>query len=49
MKKIRLLEDLLSCRIGRHRALFRLVGENEIEFCRLIHRRDLEGTLRKMA
>jgi SEC-C motif len=48
VKHVRSLDDMLSCRLGRHRALFRLVGEDEIEFCRLIHRRDLETTLKKM-
>ena len=48
VKNVRALEDFLSCRIGRHRALFRLLDDDEIEFCRLVHRRDLESTLKKM-
>jgi hypothetical protein len=48
VKHVWSLKDMLSCRLGRHRALFRLVGDDEIESCRLIHRRDLETTLKKM-
>jgi hypothetical protein len=48
VKNIRSRADLLSCRIGRHRILFRMAGSDEIEFCRLIHRRDLDGTLQRM-
>ena len=48
VKHVRAIEHLRSARIGRHRILFHLEGEDELAFLRLIHRRDLEVTLRKM-
>ncbi len=48
VKSIRALPDTYRGRIGHHRVLFRLVGEDELELTRLIHRRDLEVTIKKM-
>ncbi|MCU0725654.1 MAG: hypothetical protein MUE73_07685 [Planctomycetes bacterium] len=48
VKKVKAIDELFSARIGRYRALFRFVGEQAIVFERPIHRRDLEGTLRRM-
>jgi mRNA-degrading endonuclease RelE of RelBE toxin-antitoxin system len=48
VKRIKSLEGVLSSRIGRYRLLFRLEGDDGIAFLRLIHRRDLEVTLRRM-
>jgi hypothetical protein len=48
VKRIKSVEGVLSSRIGRYRLLFRLVGDDGIAFLRLIHRRDLEVTLRRM-
>jgi len=48
VKHVRSIEDLRSARIGRHRILFRLEGEDELTLLRLIHRKDLEVTLKKM-
>lgn len=49
VKHIRALSDVRSARIGRHRILFRLDEDDELTLLRLIHRRDLEVTLKKMA
>jgi len=49
VKKLKAMDDVRSARIGRHRILFRLSGEDEIEFLRLIHRRELDGTLRRLS
>ncbi len=48
VKHVRSIEDLRSARIGRHRILFRLKGEDELTLLRLIHRKNLEVTLKKM-
>ncbi|MCU0727061.1 MAG: SEC-C domain-containing protein [Planctomycetes bacterium] len=48
VKKVKAIDGLFSARLGRYRALFRFEGEQAIVFERLIHRRDLEGTLRRM-
>ena len=48
VKRIKLLDGVREARIGQHRILFRLEADDEIEFLRLIDRRDLEATLKRM-
>ncbi|MEN8150382.1 MAG: SEC-C metal-binding domain-containing protein [Planctomycetota bacterium] len=48
VKSIKAFAGVFSRRIGHHRILFRLDGEDGIELMRVIHRRDLETVIRRM-